>query len=128
LSREKVFDPILRGIHAWNGLAILLLIVSSQVAAWFQYTPEATSLWRFHVWAGYALVVGLVARLTWGLNGPAHARLAAMWHWRAWLAVVRTRQLFTAPSGVGGDRAGQRSIGALAGPRCCPESRVQDAA
>ena len=101
LSREKVFDPILRSIHAWNGLAILLLILSAQIAAWIEFTPEATALWRFHVWAGYALVLGLVARLSWGLNGPAHARLGAMWHWRAWWQALRTRQWFIDPEGYG---------------------------
>ena len=97
LNREKVFDPILRSIHAWNGLAILLLILTAQVADWIKFTPEATALWRFHVWAGYALVLGLVARLSWGLNGPEHARLGAMWHGRAWWQAVRTRQWFTDP-------------------------------
>jgi Ni/Fe-hydrogenase 1 B-type cytochrome subunit len=97
LNREKVFDPILRSIHAWNGLAILLLILTAQFADWIKFTPEATALWRFHVWAGYALILGLVARLSWGLNGPEHARLGAMWHGRAWWQAVRTRQWFTDP-------------------------------
>lgn len=101
LSRAKVFDPILRSIHAWNGLAILLLILSAQIAAWIEFTPEATALWRFHVWAGYALVLGLVARLSWGLNGPKHARLAAMWHLRVWWQALRTRRWFVEPEGYG---------------------------
>jgi hypothetical protein len=32
LVREKVYDPVLRILHAWNGLAILLLVISSLVA------------------------------------------------------------------------------------------------
>ncbi len=100
-SREKVFDPILRSIHAWNGIAILLLVISAQVADWIDYTPEASALWRFHVWGGYALILGLVARLAWGLNGPAHARLGAMWHAGAWWRAVRTRQWFAEPEGYG---------------------------
>ncbi len=101
LSREKVFDPILRGIHAWNGLAVVLLILSAQAAEWVEFTPEASALWRFHMWSGYALTLGLVARLSWGLNGPTHARLGAMWHWRAWWQVLRTRQWFVEPDGYG---------------------------
>lgn len=101
LSREKVYDPILRSIHAWNGIAILLLALSAQVASWIEFTPEATALWRFHVWVGYALVVGLVARLTWGLHGPTHARLVAMWHGRAWWLALRSRQWFAEPEGYG---------------------------
>lgn len=101
LTREKVYDPVLRIIHAWNALAIVLLVLGAQLAKWLEYTPEAIFLWRFHVWAGYALVVGLVARVLWGLNGPAHARLSSLWRWRAWMAAVRARAWFTAPSDWG---------------------------
>jgi len=101
LSREKVYDPVLRSIHAWNGVAILLLAISSQIAHWIEFTPEATSLWRFHVWAGYALVVGLVARLSWGLHGPKHASFGEMWQVRAWWLALRTRQWFAEPEGYG---------------------------
>jgi len=101
LSREKVYDPILRSIHAWNGFAIFLLLISAQVADWIELTPEASALWRFHVWAGYALIIGLVARLTWGLNGPPHARLGAMCHGREWWQALRSRQWFTEPEGFG---------------------------
>jgi Ni/Fe-hydrogenase 1 B-type cytochrome subunit len=101
LSREKVYDPILRSIHAWNGFAILLLVLSAQVASWIEFTPEATILWRFHVWAGYALVVGLVARLVWGLHGPQHASLSALWHGRTWWQALKTRQWFTEPVAYG---------------------------
>lgn len=103
LSREKVYDPILRSIHAWNGIAILLLVLSAQVASWIELTPEATALWRFHVWAGYALILGLVARLSWGLNGPDHARLGDLWHGRAWWRALRTRQWFAEPESFGHD-------------------------
>ncbi len=101
LVREKVYDPILRILHAWNGLATLLLLLGSQAAEWLAYTPEATALWRFHVWTGYALVLGLVGRLAWGLNGPVHARIPALWHPRAWLAALRSRRLFTEAEGFG---------------------------
>lgn len=101
MRREKVYDPILRVIHAWNALALLLLLAASLLAQALPYTPEAVFLWRFHVWTGYALTVGLVARLAWGINGPRHARFAAMWRWRDWLAAARRRQFFTAPSDWG---------------------------
>lgn len=101
LVREKVYDPVLRTLHAWNGLAILLLVLSGLVADGLEYTPEATALWRFHVWAGYALILGLAGRLAWGLNGPGHARLAALWHGRAWVDALRSRRFFTEPAGFG---------------------------
>ncbi len=101
LTRAKVYDPVLRIIHGWNALAIVLLLLGAQLAKWLQYTPEAIFLWRFHVWVGYALLVGLVARVLWGINGPTHARLSAFWQWRAWVAAVRARAWFAAPSGWG---------------------------
>jgi cytochrome b len=97
LDREKVYDPVLRTIHAWNALAIVLLLLGGRVGEWLGYTPEAASLWRFHVWTGYGLVLGLVARATWGLAGPPHARISALWQPRAWWQALRTRQVFAAP-------------------------------
>ncbi len=101
LSRERVFDPVLRSIHAWNGMAIAALILTAQIAHWTALTPEAAALWRFHVWAGYALLIGLVARLSWGVNGPEHARLGAMWHARAWWQAIRSRHWQAEPEGYG---------------------------
>ena len=63
LSRAKVYDPVLRILHACNGLAILLLVATSLAAAVLEFTPEAATLWRLHVWCGYALALGLAGRL-----------------------------------------------------------------
>ena len=101
LIREKVYDPVLRIIHAWNALLVLLLLISSQVAKWHAFTPEAAVLWRLHVWMGYGLLLGLVARASWGIYGPKQANWRQMWTWRAWLAAVRNRTFFTEPSRFG---------------------------
>ncbi len=101
LSRAKVYDPILRTIHAWNGLAVLLLLIGGEAAEWLKFTPEAVSLWRFHVWAGYALILGLAARLAWGLNGPRYAHLSEFWQPHAWITALRTRRLFVEPNRLG---------------------------
>lgn len=101
LSRAKVYDPLLRIIHAWNGLAILLLLITSQLGAWLAFTPDGLALWHFHLWAGYALLLGLVARLVWGLQGPRHARLAEFWQAPAWLAALRSRRFFVPASAPG---------------------------
>lgn len=101
LEREKIYDPVLRSIHAWNALAIVLLLLGGRIGEWMGYTPEAASLWRFHVWVGYGLVLGLIARFTWGLVGPTHARLAALWQPRAWWRALRSRKLFAEPGGWG---------------------------
>lgn len=101
LIREKVYDPVLRIIHLWVGLTLLLLLVSSQIAKWTAFTPEAVMLWRFHVWLGYCLAVGLVARITWSVYGPKHANWRQLWTWRAWLAALRNRTFFTEPTRFG---------------------------
>lgn len=101
LEREKVYDFVLRSIHAWNALAVLLLLLGGRVAEWLGYTPEAASLRYFHVLVGYGLVLGLVARITWGLVGPVHAGFAALWQPRAWWRMLRTREWPSAPVGWG---------------------------
>lgn len=101
MIREKVYDPVLRFIHAWIGLTILLLLVGGLVAKWIAFTPEAVVLWRLHAWLGYGLVLGLVARLMWSIYGPKHAHWSQLWTWRAWLAALRNRTLFTPPSRFG---------------------------
>lgn len=101
LIREKVYDPVLRVMHAWIGLTIVLLVVTSQIAKWAAFSPEAVMLWRFHVWIGYGLFVGLTARIVWAVYGPKHANWRQLWTWRAWMAALRQRTFFTAPSRFG---------------------------
>lgn len=101
LRRERVYDPVLRLIHAWNASLVVLLLLSSQVAKWLEFEWEAPALWRIHVWLGYLLFVGLVARFAWGVVGPDHARWAGLWRPAAWLDALRQRRLFPAPSGIG---------------------------
>lgn len=95
--REKVYDPVLRIIHAWNGLTILFLLTTIWLSDLFEKGPGEETLWTLHIFLGYALVTGLVARLIWGLAGPAHARFSDMWHPAAWLKAIRTRKLNAEP-------------------------------
>ncbi len=44
LRRRRVFDPVLRSIHAWNGLMILLLVVSGQGAGMLELAWPAAAL------------------------------------------------------------------------------------
>ena len=87
--REKVYDPILRIIHAWNGLAILLLILTVSLADFAEKGAGEELVWNLHIILGYALILGLVARLVWGIVGPANARLSDMWHPAAWWNAIR---------------------------------------
>ncbi len=101
LEREKVYDPILRGVHVWNALVIVLLLLGGRAGGWLGYTPEAAALRYFHVLVGYGLVLGLVARITWGLVGPAPARFSGLWQPRAWWRMARTREFFPTPADWG---------------------------
>jgi cytochrome b len=101
LSRTRVYDPLLRIIHAWNAILIVLLLASSQLAAWLAFSWEVAALWRLHLWCGYLLFIGLVARLVWGLVGPSHARWSDQWRPAAWFDAVRKRQFFSPPQALG---------------------------
>jgi cytochrome b len=99
--RERVYDPVLRLIHAWNGLLIVLLIVSGQVAGVLEYAWPAAGVARLHLWLGYGLVLGLVARVLWGRVGPTHARWSALWHPELWRQALAKREFFTPPESAG---------------------------
>lgn len=89
LEKRKVYDPILRLIHGWNALSVLALVATALIAEAFGHGALEDRLWQLHILAGYGLVVGLSARLTWGLVGPRSARLADMWHPSVWLQTLR---------------------------------------
>lgn len=95
--RQKVYDPILRIIHAWNGLTILSLILTVSLADLADKGAAEDFIWQSHVLIGYALILGLVARLVWGLVGPTHARLSDMWHPAAWWKAVTTFNFRSTP-------------------------------
>lgn len=88
-QRQKVYDPALRLIHLWNGLAILFLITTIWLSDLFDKGSSETTLWQLHIYLGYALVLGLVVRIAWGLVGPRHARFSDMWHPAAWWQAIR---------------------------------------
>jgi len=88
-QRQKVYDPALRLIHLWNGLAILFLMTTIWLSDLFDKGSSENALWQLHIYLGYALVLGIVARLAWGLVGPRHARFSDMWHPAAWWQAVR---------------------------------------
>lgn len=87
--RQKVYDPALRLIHLWNGLAILFLMATIWLSDLFEKGVGEDTLWQLHIYIGYALLLGIVARLTWGIIGPRHARFSDMWHPAAWWKAMR---------------------------------------
>ncbi len=101
LRRERVYDPVLRVIHAWNALLVVLLLITSQLASWLEFSWEVAALWRLHLWCGYLLLIGLVARLVWGFVGPAHAQFEELWRPGVWLEALRKRQIYGPPQAMG---------------------------
>ncbi|MGQ9860821.1 MAG: cytochrome b/b6 domain-containing protein [Thiobacillaceae bacterium] len=101
LSRTQTYDPVLRIIHAWNAILVFLLLASSHIATWLEFSWEVAALWRLHLWCGYLLIIGLVARLVWGIVGPSHARWSELWRPAVWLEAVRKRRFFSPPEALG---------------------------
>jgi cytochrome b len=95
--RHKVYDPVLRFIHLWNGLAILFLMTTIWLSELFEKGVGEDTLWQLHIYLGYALVVGIVARLVWGFVGPHHARFSDMWHPVVWWNAIRHRDFQAKP-------------------------------
>ncbi len=101
LVAHRVYDPVLRLLHAANALLIVLLAASG-LAVDVQEPGAATA--RLHAWHGIlgcALLVSLGGRLAWGLVGPRHARWRDLWHPAAWRSLIAGRTVFTAPSRQG---------------------------
>lgn len=96
-ERRKIYDGMLRLIHAWNGIAILFMILTVLLSELFEHGPGENTLWLIHIYVGYALVTGLVARLVWGFAGPAHARFSDMWHPKNWWQALRSFNLRSMP-------------------------------
>ena len=98
LEQRKIYDPILRILHASNGLAILLLLATGWGAELFDQGAARQQVWIIHVYAGYVLIVGLVARIAWGIIGPPHARFSDMWHPASWLRALQQLKKFHLPT------------------------------
>ncbi|MFZ5558869.1 MAG: cytochrome b/b6 domain-containing protein [Pseudomonadota bacterium] len=92
-ERRRVYDPLLRFMHAWNALAIVTLLATGWGSELFEHGALESTVWTVHIYAGYGLILGLVARVTWGLVGPRHARFGDLWHWQTWKQALTRLQL-----------------------------------
>jgi Ni,Fe-hydrogenase I cytochrome b subunit len=97
LQRVKTYDGVLRSLHMVIGLALLVLILTGSVVDYFAHGVARDAIWQLHIYAGYSLILGFLARISWGIVGPRHARWSDMWHPTAWLAALRQRKLHAAP-------------------------------
>lgn len=97
----RVYDPVLRGLHWVNALLITALLASGFVTMYREAGETAAWLHAWHGWLGTMLVVSFSARIAWGLSGPEHARFTDMWQPAAWLASLKSGQLFMTPTRYG---------------------------
>lgn len=105
---RRVYDPLLRALHWTIALSVVALVVTSQLAEAAEHGPYETTIWNLHILSGYGLSAALLARLLWGLVGPASARWRDLWHPAAWKGALQTMRL---PST---HRAGHDPIASLA--------------
>ena len=90
---RRVYDPLLRLLHATIALSIIALIVTSQLADWFEDGPYESTLWNLHILSGYVMTASLLTRLLWGLVGPASARWRDLWHPAVWKHSLKNLRL-----------------------------------
>jgi len=93
IQPRRVYDPLLRLLHATIALSIVALIITSQLADWFEHEPYEKTLWNLHILSGYVLSAGLLTRILWGLVGPASARWRDLWHPALWKASLTNLRL-----------------------------------
>jgi len=105
---HRVFDPLLRSLHWAIALSILALIATSQLAEAFEDGPYENTIWDLHILTGYGLTAALLARLLWGIVGPASARWQDLWHPAAWKDSLKKLRLPSA------HRVGHDPIASLA--------------
>lgn len=86
---RRVYDPLLRMLHWTIALSIAALVATSQLAEAFEDGPAEAALWNVHLVAGYVFAAALLARLLWGVVGPATARWRDLWHPASWRALAR---------------------------------------
>lgn len=91
LSRQKVYDPVLRLLHLVMGVSILGLLLTGKAGEFMEEGSAKGGLWTLHIALGYVLSGTLLTRLAWGLVGPKHARWSDMLHLRTWWETLRTR-------------------------------------
>jgi Ni,Fe-hydrogenase I cytochrome b subunit len=101
LTRHYIYDAAQRILHWWIGLATLLMITSGLIGANMEAGSGRAYMWDLHTVTGYALIVGAVGRLVWGLFGPEHGRFGSLFHVRAWVKTLRTRRIESADGPFG---------------------------
>lgn len=81
-------------MHAWNGLCVFSLMLTIWFKGAFNELPNGRdTIYRLHIYIGFALTVGIILRLIWGFIGSEHAKFKKMWFMRDWVKVLKTKKL-----------------------------------
>ncbi|APJ03709.1 cytochrome b/b6 domain-containing protein [Silvanigrella aquatica] len=94
LVAKKIYDPFLRFLHWWNALSIFSLMLT----IWLKGLLKPYQNWKeiiyvYHIYIGYALTVGIVARIIWGFIGPKHAKFKNMFHIKDYIFLLKNRKI-----------------------------------
>ncbi len=91
LEKKKVYDALLRLLHATMALSVVGLGATGWGSELFEDGPNEAAVWKVHFLLGDVLAVTLALRVAWGIVGPLHARWTDMWHPKEWLGALRAR-------------------------------------
>lgn len=86
---RPVWDPLLRSLHWWNVLTLLMQIASGSVILFYGEGitgPHRQVLVNLHAFTGYMFGAGLLTRILWLFTGPPSAS------WRDILPVTRHKR------------------------------------
>ncbi len=94
LVAKKVYDPFLRFLHWWNALSIFSLMLT----IWLKHFLKPFQNWKeiiyhFHVLIGYALTVGILARIIWGIIGPKYAQFKNMFQVKDYIFILKNKKI-----------------------------------
>jgi Ni/Fe-hydrogenase 1 B-type cytochrome subunit len=94
LIAKKVYDPFLRFLHWWNALSIFSLMLTIWLKDCLKpYQNWKEIIYHYHILIGYALTVGIFARIIWGIIGPKHAQFKNMFHLKDYIFILKNRKL-----------------------------------
>lgn len=101
LIRRFVYDGVQRLLHWWIAGASIILGVTGLWGAELEPGGHRAYFWNLHILMGKILVIGVVARLVWGIVGPMHARFSAFIHFQVWLASIKRPTMLTSDGPFG---------------------------
>jgi Ni/Fe-hydrogenase 1 B-type cytochrome subunit len=98
LSRRRTYDGVLRALHGVMALSIFAILALLLLSHAIEDRIDHDAVGLLHTTAGFLLAAAWAGRMVWGVIGPSEARLARLWHPRAWIQFLRARRVPTVVS------------------------------